>query len=117
MAYNVGATEVISNLRELLNIANQENFIHFGTILGTSSRVGKYALLRAVTGGPYNIGDTITGGNVSATDVNGNPTLTAGAAPIIVLTGTWQCQGKTTTAGTTSTAAQPNMATLWLRIA
>ena len=70
---------------------------------------------RALAGGPYDSGATISGGNLSPCDLEGYPRVSGGS--IVILGGTWRCMGKTQAAGSTSISSQPNQASMWLRIA
>lgn len=80
--------------------------------------VGTVALLRSIGGGPYDVGDTTTGGNLSVCDLDGAPRILV-ANSVTIVPGQWRCLGRTSVAGslvnplTTNARAQ---STLWLRI-
>jgi hypothetical protein len=103
-ATNAGTVTLITTIQTI-----------FATAGAAAMDVGTYALLRAVAGGPFVGGDTLSGGNLSQASASGAPRLT-GPFTVLVVGGSWRCMGQCD-AGTLDTVARPNQTTLWLRFA
>jgi hypothetical protein len=93
---------------------NTSNVLSRNSAAGAGG-IGTYVLGRRVSGGPVDLGEIVSGNNLSASDASGRPReLTSNV--VTILGGSWRAMGLTSASGTLAVDSQPRQTTLWLRV-